>query len=165
MGQPAPRIGRDVQAAGVVEGRIHQHVIGTAGAEPGGGQRLNVFRIGDDRPHPAIKTVQRGIAGRQRRQRRIDLNQRDRHAVDTPGQRQPGAADAGAEIDRMIACSGVHRRRQQHGIVSNAVPAQRLTQAQAAAEDGVFAGAVNVSRHRGEVRGQAGRLPAHAALH
>ena len=85
------------------------------------------------------ETVARRVLARERRQRRIDLDQRDGEAVDAPRQRQSGGADAGAEIDRVIAGARGGRRREQDGVMADAMAAQRLAQHQPAAEDGVLA--------------------------
>jgi hypothetical protein len=51
------------------------------------------------------------------------------------GERKPGGADAGAKLDRVLARLSRHRCRQQNCVMSEAMPAARLQQAQSAAQD------------------------------
>jgi hypothetical protein len=53
------------------------------------------------------------------------------------GYREPGGADAGAEFDRTLAVAAAGCRRQQDGVVADAMAAARLAQLEAAAEHGV----------------------------
>src|SRR4029077_19578527 len=54
------------------------------------------------------------------------------------GQREAGGANAGAKIGSLLGVAPAGRGCQQNGVVAEAVPAARLAQAQAAAEDGVL---------------------------
>ena len=59
-------------------------------------------------------------------------------AVDARRQRKPGRADAGAEIDDLVAGARRTCRRQQDRVVAEAMSARRLQQPQPAAEHGVL---------------------------
>ena len=118
---------------GIVERRIHQDDIDAVGAEADGGKRVGGGRhiqhdgIGRDR-------IGGGIVARQRRQRRIDLDQHELDPGDAPGDRETGGADAGAEFNHAITRTRRRRRGQQHGVMAGAVTRSRLTQAQLSAE-------------------------------
>ena len=68
------------------------------------------------------------VGARQRRKRRIDLDQDQIDAGDAPGDRKPGGADAGAEIDDAIAATRRRRGGEQHGVVAGAVTRFQLPQ-------------------------------------
>ena len=76
----------------------------------------------------------------------VTVDLRDAH-----GQRQPGGADAGAEIDHPVARLRAGRRRQQDRVMADAMAALRLAQPQPAAEHRVVGDVVRLgpARHRG----------------
>ena len=70
-----------------------------------------------------VKSVGLRIGGSQRAKLRIDLRQRDRKAGHARGQREAGGADAGAQLDHVLAgapggCSG-----QQNGVMPDPMSA------------------------------------------
>ena len=140
MRQPPARIGRDVLAARVVERRIHQHPVDAGRHQPGGVERLHILGVGLKRPHPVVQPVEPRVLGSQRAQHRVDLDQRDMQAADAHGEREASAADAGAEIDRLLTRVSAGGGGEQDRIVADTMTAQRLAQPQPAAEHGVFAG-------------------------
>lgn len=136
----------------IVERRVHQHGIDTVGRQVICRKRLRIRgdvehdRLGGDR-------VRRRIGARQLRQFRIDLDQAEPDPSDATRQRQPGRADAGAEIDHAVACVGLGRRRQQYGVVPGAMAAPLLLQLQLPAEKGVLGDICDDVNHRRAVRG------------
>ena len=151
MRQAARVIGRRLLRN--IERRVHQHArrgsrCQARGGEIGGG----CLDIETHRAHAIGKIVAFRIAGRERGQGRIDFHQRDGDARDPARQRQARAADTGAEIDRMVAGLRDGRRREQDGVVADAMAAQRLTQHQPAAEDRILARLAVLRGHRGGVR-------------
>jgi hypothetical protein len=103
------------------------------------------------------ETVARGVLARQRGEGRLDLDQGHGEAGDATRQRQSRGADPGAEIDRVLAGAGRGRRREQNGVMADAVAAQRLAQRERSAEDRVLAHPGAFSAHRHGVRGQGRR--------
>jgi hypothetical protein len=77
----------------------------------------------------------------------IDFHQGDAQAVDTARQGEAGATDARAKIDGMLAIFCRRRRRQQDGIMPDAMAFARLTQAQATVEHRIL-GNSGVTQHR-----------------
>ena len=86
----------------IVERRIHQDDVDAVGRKPRGGKNIgagcNVHR--DDFGRDSIR---RGIAARERRQRRVDLDQNDLDSGHALCHGEAGRADAGAEIDDAVA--------------------------------------------------------------
>ena len=72
-------------------------------------------------------------------------------------QRQSRGADAGAEVDRVLAGAGRGRRGEQNRVMADAVAAQRLAQRERSAEDRVRAHPGAFSAHRHGVRGRGRR--------
>ena len=138
-------------ACGIVEGRVHQHRIDTVGQEPVRGKRL---RIGGDVEHDGLggDHVRGSIGPRELDQFRIDLDQAEPDPLDTPSQREPRRADAGAEIDHAVPSPHVRGRRKQDGVVSGAMAGSLLHQAQLPAEKAILRDICGLS-HRRAVRG------------
>ena len=97
------RIGRRILRR--IERRIHQHVIGRIRrpARRRRKPRPAPSRRGRRHAHAPREPLRSALSLRQRRQRRIELDQRDGKTVDAARQRQAGRADAGAKIDRLFA--------------------------------------------------------------
>ena len=88
--------------AGIIERRIHQDDIdavrGQTGRGKGAGLGCNVEHddIGGNR-------IRGGVAARKTREVSVDLDQHELDSLDAFGDRKPGGADAGAQIDDAIA--------------------------------------------------------------
>ena len=86
---------------GIVEWRIHQDDIGAVGGQANGGEGVgggcNVQHddIGRDR-------IRGGVAAGEIRKPLVDLNQSEFDSGHASGDRKPGGADAGAEINHPI---------------------------------------------------------------
>ena len=137
MGAPPLRVGRDIVAGGIVEGRVHQHAVRGAGDESRRRERVRVLDIGGHGSHPAGKPVALDVVRGERAESRIDLHQRHIQAGHAPGQRQSRGADPGAELDRALAGAAAGRRGEQDRVVADAVPLQGLPHHEAATEHGV----------------------------
>ena len=105
-----------------------------------------------------LKSVARAFSRGKRAKLRIDLDQSDVQARHAARERKPGRADAGAEIDRVLAGCAAGRGGEQDRVMADAVAAFGLAQPQAAAEHGVVAWSRSaVSAHRDAVRAPARR--------
>ncbi len=85
---------------------------------------------------------------------RIDLDQRDFDAGHAHRERQPGGANARAEVNRAVAGARGGRSRQQDGIVADAMAAPLLLEPQPAAEHGIV-GQLRLERARTQFMGEA----------
>ena len=103
-------------------------------------ERCDILDLAGENLHASAHVIAAGILGRERGKRRIDLDQGDAQIRHAPCQRQPCPADAGAEVDRVFAGPAAGRRRQQNGVMADAVAAFGLQQPQPAAEHGVVGG-------------------------
>ncbi|MGY4411464.1 hypothetical protein ACVWW4_003200 [Bradyrhizobium sp. LB7.1] len=101
----------------------------------------------------AANRIRRRIGARKPCQFRINLDQAEPDTGHAPGQRQPGCADAGAEIDHAVARLGLRRRREQNGVVPGAMAGPLLLQSQLPAEKGVFGEVCQRFTYRCGVRG------------
>jgi hypothetical protein len=99
--------------------------------------------------HAAGEIVELRVLPRQRRQRRIDLDQRHRRAGDAGGERKARTADARAEIDDAIAGARWTGCCQQDRVVAHTMAALGLPQAQTAAKHRVVGHIIRRARwHR-----------------
>ena len=140
MGEPAAAFRRGSLPQRIVEGRIHQHPGDRIRGEPGrreGARRGG--RIEGDGPHPRPQSVELRVFGGERREIRIDLDQRHRDVGGARRHREAGGPDPGPEVDHVLA--GLRRacRRQQDRIMPDPVPPPRLTQPQGSAQHRILA--------------------------
>jgi len=86
----------------IIERRIHQHDIGTVGHQTRGGEGT---RPGRHVQHHDIggNRIGGGVAAREFREFRVDLDQHQPDFIDPSGEREAGGADAGAEFDDAVA--------------------------------------------------------------
>jgi hypothetical protein len=100
-----------------VERRVHQHAIRAAGGQ------TSVGDIGHQHIHAVGQSVEPCIASGQIAKRLIDFDQRDFQLWRARHQRQAGRADAGAEIDRMLAGAPISRGGEQDRIMADTMAA------------------------------------------
>ena len=159
MGHGAGLVRRRAVPRGIVERRIYQHDVGAVGVKSGGGKagrgrrHIQHDRLGGNR-------IGGGVVARQRRQRRLDLDQHKFNAGDASRHGKSGGADAGAEFNHAIARTRRRRGRQQHGVMAGAVAGPRLAQQQLSAEKCILGefvrrDALRRFSHRPAVRGRA----------
>ena len=91
------------------------------------------------RAHTRRETVALDVLGRERRERRIDFDERHIEAFDAAREREPRGPDAGAKFDGAFAGARRHRGRQKDRVMAEAMAAPRLAQHEPAAEDSVLA--------------------------
>ena len=120
----------------IVERRVHQHDVAACRGETGGARippgapRRRARRASTRPARPLRAAFSRASAAR-----RASIST---SVTRTPGhprrQREAGGTDPGAEVDDAVAGARRRRRREQDGVVAEAVAAARLEQAQPAAE-------------------------------
>jgi hypothetical protein len=133
-----------------VERRVHQDMIGGVFRKSGSRElRGPCAHVKANRPHARRQFVARGVFVRERRQARLDFNERNRKSFDTASEHQPGRSDAGAKLDRLLTRPRRRRRRKQHCVMAKAMAAKGLPQNEFAAEKRVVAGRIRCSGHIG----------------
>src|SRR5271166_2808691 len=147
MRQPPRLIGRRIMRR--VERRVHQNMIGGVGSKAGISELRDRRRdIKTNHAHALGERIARGVFARQCGEVWIEFHQRDGKPFDAESQRQSGRADAGAELDRMLARPRRCCRRKQRGVMAKAVAAKRLPQREFATKKRVFAGRVRCGGHQ-----------------
>jgi len=122
MRQPPRLIGRQIMRR--VERRVHQHMIGGVQGEASIGELCDRRRdIKTNRPHAVGERITRGVFARQCGEVRIEFNECDGQPFNTTSQSQSGRADAGAEVDHVLARPRRCCRGEQHRVMTEAVAA------------------------------------------
>lgn len=100
----------------------------------GGQHRKAPPKVPDQKPRPLAHAVLRSIPRRKLDHRFVDIDADTLAARHTRKQAEQRDADAGAEIGNALAGFGRNRRREQNGIRTRPMPANRLLDAQPPAE-------------------------------
>ena len=146
MGAGAARVGRGARRVSGEVGRIDDDEIGRFVDQSGGAAALRIERVGDDDFGAPNQAVERRVFLGQRREQRVDFDQRAGRRRPTLQQRQTDRADPGADVDE----PGDRRSRrcgEQDRVEPDAMTVARLSQPQSAVEDRVEAGRIGLS-HR-----------------
>ena len=136
--RPRPRrVGRDARFARRVEGRIGDHQIGRAVAQPSGAARLGVGHVGDDHPHAlSERRCARRFRAPARRSRR--RSRRDRRALRGSGAPAPARPRRRPRRHRRLPRAAARRRGgEQHRVEADAMACALLPQPQPEPGNGV----------------------------